>query len=128
MAEAQLEAGPQGTLPSETHSRHSCLLHSAELYIVDPALISSSCWPFIQSLPAPAFWTLLWCLSHVVCCRNSRNKGLEGTAGEDLDNRAAVGTVLENAGAFILIYRHNSTMSTWTLVGLTTTVLQGDKC
>lgn len=101
MAEAQLEAG-HALLSSQTHFRHPCLLHSVELYIM---VYYGSCSDFFfmlgfhASLPEPAFWTALRCLSYVFCCRN---KGLEGTAGEGLDNRAAVGAVLENAAAFDL--------------------------
>lgn len=35
-------------------------------------------------------------------CRDSRNKGLEGRSRQGLNNRAAVGAVLENAATFIL--------------------------
>lgn len=67
-------------------SLQTFLLHSVELHIIGPTLISS-CWPFIQGPLGPAFWTLLWYASHVFCCRN---KGLEGTVEEGLDKRAAV--------------------------------------
>lgn len=44
-------------------------------------------------------------------CNNSRSNGLEGTSRQGLNNRAAVGTVLENTAAFILFYRQNSSTS-----------------